>query len=411
MPALSRVGTAFFLGKKSGGGAAQPGEAIFHADKWYQDSTWNATTEYNWIVPAGVTEISVVCVGGGGSGEPRHDGASGGGAGLAYKNNLAVTPGSTVVVRVGGGGAQSNWDNAGFDGIRSEIVVDGIVYANAGGGRKGEDHGTSGYLDNTSYGHPGSATDKYDGGGKGGRGYHQSGCRQSGGGVGGYSNSPDNGNGAEGGDCGNPSYAGTNASGGANGAGGAGVSANGCTSYYASGGGGVGMYGRGANGAAGSASWDEITPTGKGGSYDPWTYDTSGIFPNVGYIHNTGLRGYACDSSWNNWANPGSSTPTGSGSNGTDLLLGSESTRVYRRNNATQGQGQTRPDGGFPGGGGGGGHGGCPAGYGGHGCVRIVWGTINGMKREFPTQGVNKTDEYPGLSGATIDENGKQMMY
>jgi len=411
MPALSRVGTAFFLGKKSGGGSAEPGEAIFHADKWNQDATWNVTTEYNWIVPAGVTEISVVCVGGGGSGETRHDGASGGGAGLAYKNNIAVTPGSTVVVRVGGGGAQTNWDYSGYDGIRSEIVVDGIVYANAGGGRKGEDHGTSGYLDNTSYGHPGSATDKYDGGGKGGRGYHQSGCRQSGGGCGGYSNSPDNGNGAEGGDCGNPSYAGTNATSGSNGAGGGGMSSNGGTSYYASGGGGVGMYGRGANGGNGGNGYnDELTPTGKGGSYNPWAGETNGLSLNS-YVHNTGLRGYASDSSWNNWANPGSSTPTGSGSNGTDLLAGSSSTRVYRRNNATQGQGQTRPDGGFPGGGGGGSHSGSPAGYGGHGCVRIVWGTINGMKREFPNQGVNLTTEYPGLGGATVDENGKQMMY
>jgi hypothetical protein len=404
MPALTRVGTAFFLGKKSGGGSVtEAGEAIFHADKGTQDPTWNATTEYTWTVPAGVTEISVVCVGGGGSGEPRHDGASGGGAGLAYKNNIAVTPGSTILVFVGGGGAQTNWENNGNAGIRSQIEYPaGYLYAYAGGGREGEETGTSGYLDNTSHGSPigNTTTERYDGGGKGGRGYHQSGCRQAGGGAGGYSNSPDNGNGAEGGDCGNPSYAGTNASAGANGAGGGGHSKNGSDSYYSSGGGGVGIYGRGSSGIKGDNNNNDTPDSqsdwgGGGGSYDPWTLETSGLTPNSGYVHNTGYTGYSSDSDWTTFRTHNQQD------------LGND----YRRDLATQGRGSTRPDGGFPGGGGGGGNGGSPAGYGGHGCVRIVWGTINSLKREFPTQGVNKTDEYPGHSGATIQVYGRQMMY
>ena len=62
------------------------------------------------------------------------------------------------------------------------------------------------------------------------------------------------------------------------------------------------------------------------------------------------------------------------------------------------------------GGGAGGGNGGHPAGAGGNGVVRIVWGTINGMTREFPNQGVNKTDEYPGLGGNTPTKYGTQRM-
>ena len=98
MPALSRVGTAFFLNKPGGGagGGAAAGEAVFHADNWTQVLTWNAQTTYSWTVPEGVTSISVICVGGGGGGQPEHDGASGAGGALAYKNNIPVTPGEDL---------------------------------------------------------------------------------------------------------------------------------------------------------------------------------------------------------------------------------------------------------------------------------------------------------------------------
>ena len=52
--------------------------------------------------------ISVVCVGGGGAGPNIHDGASGGGGGLSYKNNIPVSPGDVVAVWVGGGGSDNN---------------------------------------------------------------------------------------------------------------------------------------------------------------------------------------------------------------------------------------------------------------------------------------------------------------
>ena len=402
MPILSRVGTGLFLKSAGGGGgSAEPGEAVFHADKTTQIATFSAFSTYTWTVPEGVTEISVVCIGGGGSGCPQHDGESGSGGGLAYKNNIAVTPGSTISVTVGGGGGNLSWGSNGNHGENSWIVVDGVAYAIAGGGRAGAPMGANGYFDNSNMGSPQSQpSDRYDGGGRGGAGYEQSGCRQSGGGCGGYSNSADNGNSAQGGQCGNPSYAGTNATGGTLGAGGGGMSNNGSTAYYASGGGGTGIYGRGSNGSAGGNGFnDELTPVGKGGSYDPWTYETNGLTVNA-YTNTTGLRGYSNGSPWNTFAWSGNSNE-----------IDPSSPNGYRRANDTQGQGSTRPDGGFPGGGGGGGNGGSAAGFGGHGCVRIVWGTINGMKREFPNQGVNKTDEYAGLSANTPTTYGRQMMY
>ena len=631
MPILSRVGTGLFLKSAGGGPPAEPGEAVFHADNSSQINTWDSTKVYNWTVPAGVYEISVVSIGGGGSGVSQHDGASGCGGGLAYKNNIAVTPGSTIEVSVGGGGGSAGSGNWAKKGEASFITYNGTQYAKAGGGNAhtAGQYGNGG-IDNSLDGIP---SGDFDGGGRGGRGTQWGGCRQSGGGAGGYSNLGAYGGGggatsrsvafdgssdyltvwdgtnfkmsggtdftiecwvkfndsssnqgvwqlegfttnytttlafahngsnwhgyrggstwdfggsrnanqwyhiayvrngssaalyldgsqlgnwsdsynyqgetlaiggyyttgyllngnisnfrvvrgqalytgsftptsqpltttsqganandvtllccnnvsvtgktvgpsiqdygpptasseqpfggatnttdATGGDSGNPTYSGATAGAGNQGAGGGGMSNNGSTPNYASGGGGTGMYGRGANGAAGGNGYsDEITPTGKGGSYDPWTYDTSGIFPTVGYVHQTGLRGYSADSSYSNYANAGTSAPTGTGTNGIDLLQGEANTRRYRRDLENQGNSSyTRPDGGFPGGGGGGGNGGRPCGYGGHGVVRIVWGTINDKKREFPTQGVNKTDEYPGLTGATIDVNGSQMMY
>ena len=409
MPALSRVGTALFLGKKSGGGSAEPGEAIFHADNWNQLDTWNAYTTYTWTVPEGVTSISVVCVGGGGGGQPDHDGASGCGAALAYKNNITVVPGTDISVVVGGGGYEQNWGGnygmAGYDSWIEYPATGGTKYARAGGGERA-DKTQGGYITNSNHGIP---SEDYDGGGNGGSGYSQSGCRQGGGAAGGYNGGGLNNNGTPG----NLGYSGAYATNGYNGGGGGGGSQNSNGSHACGGGGGVGIYGQGSDGQHAenaSSPTMQTSYAGKGGSYNPWSSETNGLSLSS-YIHNTGLRGYTNAESNTTFANPGTNTPNGENSNGTDFLLGSSATRRYLRDYYDQGQSQTRPDGGFPGGGGGGGHSGSGSGAGGNGVVRIVWGNINGMKREFPTQGVNMTTVYPGLSGATIDENGKQLMY
>ena len=411
MPILSRVGTGLFLKSAGGGGSsAEPGEAIFHADNWNQLDTWNAYTNYTWTVPEGVTSISVVCVGGGGGGQPEHDGASGCGAGLAYKNNITVVPGTDISVVVGGGGFEQNWGGsygmAGYDSWIEYPATGGTKYARAGGGERADKTQANSYITNSNHGIP---SEDYDGGGNGGAGAAWNGCRQGGGAAGGYNGGGLNNNGIPG----NVSYSGNNATNGYAGGGGGGGSANSSGSHSCGGGAGVGIYGQGSDGQHAenaSSPTMQTSYSGKGGSYDPWSYETNGLSLSS-YIHNTGLRGYTNAESQSTYANPGMNTPNGENSNGTDFLLGSSATRRYLRDYYDQGQSQTRPDGGFPGGGGGGGHSGSPAGAGGNGVVRIIWGNINGMKREFPTQGVNKTTVYPGLSGATVDENGKQLMY
>jgi hypothetical protein len=58
---------------------------------------------YSWTAPIGVTSVSVVAVGGGG-GAGLYNGGGGGGGALAYKNNIAVTPGQSYTVIVGAAG-------------------------------------------------------------------------------------------------------------------------------------------------------------------------------------------------------------------------------------------------------------------------------------------------------------------
>ena len=59
---------------------------------------------FTFTAPAGVTGVSVVCIGGGSGGWDGWANYSGGGAGLGWKNNIPVTPGSAYTVVVGSQG-------------------------------------------------------------------------------------------------------------------------------------------------------------------------------------------------------------------------------------------------------------------------------------------------------------------
>ncbi len=66
-------------------------------------------TTYKWPVPNGVTKISIVAVGGGGGGSAvkaglNTGGQGGSGGGLSFVNDITVTPGEELTVRVGSGG-------------------------------------------------------------------------------------------------------------------------------------------------------------------------------------------------------------------------------------------------------------------------------------------------------------------
>jgi hypothetical protein len=56
---------------------------------------------YEWVVPNGVTQFSVVAVGAGSSGSYNWSAHGGGGGGLAYCNNVTCTPGEVFVVAIG----------------------------------------------------------------------------------------------------------------------------------------------------------------------------------------------------------------------------------------------------------------------------------------------------------------------
>lgn len=188
--------------------------------------TWNVTTlaaisgqveytspgTYSWICPAGVTSVSVVCVGGGGwgnfSGTLLH---GGGGGALAYTNNISVTPGNSYTVITGNVGEDSSF----YVGATPMVV--------AGRGQSGAATGGAGGVVYVGSGGSGGA------GGSGQDDYYTPG----GGGAGGY--------------LGSGGYGGPGVVGSSVGSAGAGGGGGGGGSF--SGGGGVGIYGQGASGA------------------------------------------------------------------------------------------------------------------------------------------------------------------
>lgn len=146
------------------------------SDQLFQSAGWR-----EWAVPQGVTKISVVAIGAGADGAAGTSTASsgagrgGGGGGLNYRNDIQVTPGEILRVRVGTGGGGSR------DG--ASIVRRGpddpayltnqynpntdLVYASGGnsstgGTRFGEGSGSSGGAGGTGQ--------LYAGGGGGGAG-------------------------------------------------------------------------------------------------------------------------------------------------------------------------------------------------------------------------------------------------
>lgn len=161
---------------------------------------------YTWVAPAGITSVSVVVVGSGN--------CSGVGGALAYKNNIAVTPGNSYTVFVSGIGT-----------TRSYFINSCTVSAGWSTQRTG------------------------DGGGNGANR----------GGAGGYS--------GNGGISACTPGSGTAGFGGAGGGGGFGTPFACCGAIaYTGGGGGVGLFGQGSNGAGGFGSMGNPAYGGGGGS-------------------------------------------------------------------------------------------------------------------------------------------------
>ena len=198
---------------------------------------YTTTGSYSWTCPAGVTSVSVVCVGHGGyfetGGTAAAPGGGGAGGGLGYINNYSVTPGSTYTVVVGGAG------------VDTYFVSTGIV---KGG------WGSSGRTPNGGTRRGGGYYPLGGNGGDGGLYCYWGDGDGAGGGAGGYS-----GNGGWGG-RGEGFFNGGIGYGGGGGGGGYPGSAS------SAGGGGVGLQGQGSSGAAGINSGTSGGGGGSGGT-------------------------------------------------------------------------------------------------------------------------------------------------
>ena len=201
----------------------------------------------SYVVPSGITSITVKAWGGGGGGGGGGDSTTGGGGGGAgyVTAALTVTPGETLTVYVGGGGTGGNYATSGGGGggggysslYRGATPL--AIAAGGGGGGGGR-----------------AGTDVTQTGGAGGAGGGTSGVAGSNGGGAGLSTGGAGGTSSAGGTGGTVSSSGNNGSGGSSLTGGGG--ADGRTNNGTDGSGAAGGLASGGNGGA-------VSSTARGG--------------------------------------------------------------------------------------------------------------------------------------------------
>lgn len=254
-----------------------------------------STTKY-WTVPAGVTSISVVCIGSGAPGSYLDSflvGSGGGGGALSYVNNVSVTPGETLTINIGWSPNGASYYQAGNTWVTraSGEFVCGAQRGNQNsmsvqsGTRTGTSNTTPAYrmISTSSYITGSTYNAKSHGGGPGGVGGSgtQNGTtyKGGGGGAGGYGS----GGGYGGYDFSGTAYGGGSGTNGAGGGGGAGTTAGGP-------GGGASLYGNTATNSGGALS----TTGGTGGG------GTAGANTGVGSTYGGGGGSAASQSAWSN---------------------------------------------------------------------------------------------------------------
>lgn len=215
------------------------------------DKIFTAIGAHTWVVPRGVTKISVVAVGAGGGGAATNDRPPNGGNGgdLRWRNDVPVTPGSKIWVFVGAGGNSyraniDNLDTPGTDGQDTLVKLnnkDGRALLRAGGGLGGR---VSSPQPANPISQSTDTSSQKIGGGRGGIGGigatpSKATAGGGGGGAGGYTGSGGNG--------GNWDTSGKNSPGGGGGGGSGGKG----TGTAGGGGGGVGLFGEGVTGMGG----------------------------------------------------------------------------------------------------------------------------------------------------------------
>ena len=200
-----------------------------------------------WVVPSGITSISVVCVGGGGAGHGATGatgsaGSAGGGGALNWTNNHPVTPGEVLTIGVAFGGVGGS--GVGTSGGDSFVTNDAGYICLAKGGFAGSKNDiTPGGQRNEGF-----PSSQGGNGGNGGAGNTRVG--NGGGGAGGYTGNGGTGSSSTG-----------NGQAGSGGGGGGGARPG---SFNGGGGGGVGVLGQGSNGAGGTSN--DGNQFGRGGS-------------------------------------------------------------------------------------------------------------------------------------------------
>lgn len=94
----------------------------------------------NYTIPAGVTSISVECIGGGGAGagtgNTKASSSGGGGGAYVQVSNYSVLPGGTITVQVGAGGTGTS-STPGANGSASYVIYSSTTFISAAGGTGG----------------------------------------------------------------------------------------------------------------------------------------------------------------------------------------------------------------------------------------------------------------------------------
>ena len=69
-----------------------------------------------FTVPSGVTSIDYLCIAGGGAGGGGYSGGGGGAGGMLTGTGFSVTPGASIVMTIGAGGAAVGMSTKGSSG-------------------------------------------------------------------------------------------------------------------------------------------------------------------------------------------------------------------------------------------------------------------------------------------------------
>ena len=141
--------TTGYLGSKDTSECTQPATQVRN----------NNCYRFKWVVPAGVTSICAVAVGGGCGGAYQWSSEGGGGGGMAWCNDITVTPGEELTIQVGTGGYyfssnSSYWGGVSF--VRREDPAEYFVIGYGGGYQ-------SGHVLDTVNGNPSTGTSTFSG--------------------------------------------------------------------------------------------------------------------------------------------------------------------------------------------------------------------------------------------------------